>query len=1438
MKKRIFSMLLALTMVVSLFANVTFATNEPTLTVNAGALTDGKVVVTVDLSNNPGIAGIVFRLNYDNTKIVPESYETTSLGPNRCTMNYDQGKALETYSYAQYAYSDIENSVVNGTLFKIVFKTVGGDWEETALTLSYDEDNISSYDKEEKDFDPVDVTLVNDSVSLPRIDYTFADATKTYNGSVQALAATDFKDEAGQPIAGVDVVYENNENKNVGTYTVKAIAKKAGYKTETKTATLKIEPKEVTVTGLSAKSKVYDGTDVAELTDAALSGVLEGDEVSLKMPKNGKFASVNVANNISVSVPGIGLEGKDKDNYKLTELTGIKANIIPVAITVIANKAEKRVGTSDPEFTYTHTGKLVGNDKFIGALTRQPGEAVGKYDILQGTLALNGNYVITYNKAVFEILTKKTQDVTVSEIEAKTYGDAAFNVVATPNTTADGLGNFTYESSNENVATIDANGKVTIVGAGKTNITVKRAGNDEYAEFVKTQELVVNKMKVTVTADAKSKRVGTNDPELTYTFVPEKLVGNDTFTGALARRAGEGIGKYDILQGTLALSNNYELIYNKAVFEILAKQPQDVTVSEIEAKTYGDAAFDVVATPNTTADGLGNFTYESSNENVATIDANGKVTIVGAGKTNITVKRAGSDEYAEFVKTQELVVNKMKVTVTADAKSKRVGTTDPELTYTFVPEKLVGNDTFTGELTRQPGEEVGEYDILQGTLALSNNYELIYNKAVFEILAKQPQSITVSEIEAKTYGDAAFNVMVTPDATSELTNFTYASSNESVATIDANGKVTIVGAGETEISVTEAGNVDYATTTETKKLIVNKKGLEIKVDAVNVTYGDDVVPNITYTGFVNGENESVLTKAVEVGGYSQRPDAGEYDIVLSGAEAANYEISYVNAKLTVTKKDATVTELKVFDKSADTTTDAMINTSSAVISGVILGDDVSVDFTKAEAAFASAEPGANIVVNITNLELVGADAGNYNLTNNTFATTASIKDTITTADIAAQITALTIVKDSTEITLPSVPAGYKIVLKSSDNEAVITTEGKVAPVENNTPVKLIFTVINEADETDAVDTAEINVTVPASTKVHVTVVADGDGIVTGEGDYLKNTDVTVVATANSGYKFVEWSVGGNTVSTSETYTFKADSDVSLTAKFEVAVLYGGGGGTVATKNQVVLSASSSANGKVTLSDEKATNGSVVTIDVTPDEGYKVSTILVTDKYGKSVAVNKKNDNQYTFVMPMSKVTVDVVFALETADEDPVETTDGYTDVSASDWFSGAVDYMTEKGLMNGVSKTSFAPNMSLTRGMFVTILYRAAGEPKADATLKFTDVAIGMYYADAVNWVNANGIVLGVSETAFAPNQNITREQIATIMYRYAQHNGYDVTVTADLSAYEDAANVSDYAAEAMQYAVGAGYINGKTGTTLNPKDNATRAEIATILQRFIEANK
>ena len=177
----------------------------------------------------------------------------------------------------------------------------------------------------------------------------------------------------------------------------------------------------------------------------------------------------------------------------------------------------------------------------------------------------------------------------------------------------------------------------------------------------------------------------------------------------------------------------------------------------------------------------------------------------------------------------------------------------------------------------------------------------------------------------------------------------------------------------------------------------------------------------------------------------------------------------------------------------------------------------------------------------------------------------------------------------------------------------------------------------------------------------------------------------------------------------------------------------------------------------------------------------------------------------------------------------------FGDVKSADWFYNDVKYVYEKGMMAGTAADVFAPNATTTRAMIVTILYRLEGSPAVTGTSAFVDVPVGQWYTDAVNWAAANQIVKGTSATTFAPNASITREQMAAILYRYAQYKGYDVTKKADLSGYSDNGQVSAYAKDALAWANAAKLINGVTNTTLAPQGNATRAQVSAILHRFCD---
>lgn len=277
---------------------------------------------------------------------------------------------------------------------------------------------------------------------------------------------------------------------------------------------------------------------------------------------------------------------------------------------------------------------------------------------------------------------------------------------------------------------------------------------------------------------------------------------------------------------------------------------------------------------------------------------------------------------------------------------------------------------------------------------------------------------------------------------------------------------------------------------------------------------------------------------------------------------------------------------------------------------------------------------------------------------------------------------------------------------------------------------------------------------------------------------------------------------------------------------------GSSGGSSSGKTTYKVTTSAVNNGGVNASPSNAEKGATITITLSPDKGYKLDKLTVTDGSGKTVSTVKKSDTVYTFTMPASAVKVGVSYVKAT--ETPSKTK--FNDVSANDWFASAVDYVTGKGMMNGTADNTFSPKANTTRGMVVTVLYRLENQPSTSAA-SFTDVASGAYYANAVAWANANGIVSGYGSGKFGPNDKVTREQLAAILYRYAQYKKCDVSVGEDTNilSYDDAQSISSYAIPAIQWACGAGVVTGKSGSKLDPKGNATRAEVAAMLMRFCE---
>lgn len=374
-------------------------------------------------------------------------------------------------------------------------------------------------------------------------------------------------------------------------------------------------------------------------------------------------------------------------------------------------------------------------------------------------------------------------------------------------------------------------------------------------------------------------------------------------------------------------------------------------------------------------------------------------------------------------------------------------------------------------------------------------------------------------------------------------------------------------------------------------------------------------------------------------------------------------------------------------------------------------------------------------------------------------------------------------------------AFYDIALKYYDG-------GKWIPVnENNFPADGVDVVLPYPNGTDSKDTFQI---------VHMLTKTGSEGKLEKIIAYTKETD---------GLRFHVTSLSPFGVSWTK-YTAPTSGGGG-----------GGGGGAVAPTTYDIVIPSALAN-VVKADKTKAAAGDTVTLTAAGE-----GTLTVTDANGKTVALTDLGSGKYTFKMPSAKVSV----GFKTTADQPCDggkdcPSAPFTDVDTAKWYHLSVDYVLTHKMMNGVSSRAFAPNANLTRGMLVQILYNLEGKPKGTAA-NFSDVQADAWYAEAVGWAASNKVVTGYADGTFRPNAAVTREQAAAILYRYAQSKGIDVSVgeNTNILSYVDVQQASEYAIPALQWAVGAGVLNGKNGGRLAPTGTATRAEIAAIMQRWCE---
>ena len=838
-------------------------------------------------------------------------------------------------------------------------------------------------------------------------------------------------------------------------------------------------------------------------------------------------------------------------------------------------------------------------------------------------------------------------------------------------------------------------GENTNAGNNAGTVTIAAKGNYDFTQVVKMFDITAQIIQVT--AVNKSSRVGQDIVELTYTHTEGLPYEGDTFTGALETTADKDkAGTYGITKGTLTLGSNYNIVFTPGTYTVEDKLPQDSfafkdVVDGKVTKTYGDADFTVAATDEAEGSSV---SYESTNTNVATVDSTGKVTIHAAGTTTIKATAHETKDYAEKKIFYTLTVKPKTLTkddLTYSGPITKVydgsNSAPSDLTVFVKPTSLVGSDTLTiTGSAKYNSKDVKDADTITFTpdAITTGNYRL----AATEVLTITGASITkatptykkptgVTAKYGQTLGDIA---LANPEGTTpgtwswqtpqtvldKIGSYTY---DTNFKPDDPNYKG-VVGAAIT-VTVGKADGSNLKTVELTQKY----------TDASEHTYTPD------WSGLPNGqtwsygcESSSTLLTKNDVSAESGKltyaisgGKAGDIVTITLKASCNNYEDFTITLNITLTEKD----------------------------------DQAALKLT-----------GGTTVVYGETLQL-GTSGGSG---------TGAVTYTVTEVD----------------------------------GKATIDANGVLTPVQVGTVTVTAAKAGDDAynDVTSAAVTITITKATPTGEPKYTEITTSGktlaDAALTLDGSTLKPNTGTLEWVNDKGNALP----GDTKVEANTSYKWRfTPADANYTTLTGSIELYhkssSGGGGWYYTYH--TIKATAGANGSISPSGwASVREGWDQTFTITPDKGYAVAKVLVD---GKSVGAV----TSYTFKNVTKDHTIEAVFMKSNGNPQ----TGVFVDVPEDSYYEEAVDWAVENGITNGVSSDRFDPDGLCTRAQIVTFLWRAAGSPAPKSTgHNFTDVKAGSYYEQAVLWAVENSITVGTSSTTFSPDATCTRAQAVTFLYR------------------------------------------------------------------------
>ena len=1203
-------------------------------------------------------------------------------------------------------------------------------------------------------------------------------------GMTWAEIITDVSGKAtidGTVINGAFSILDPDVVPDAGDQTYTIVFTGGGYENITaQTGYVNILPKPVTVTDITAQDKPYDGSTTAVLTvsEAHIDGIVGSDELTVASA-TGAFGDKNAGNEKTVSISKIILGGKDAGNYIVGpgSQTETEASITPKPVSVSGITAQDKEydGDTTAELDYSKaavTGKVDGDDLTVALATgafedKNVGDdkPVSIFEIILGGEDAR-NYQLTSDSAS-----------TVAAITAKTL------------THIDVSGVTVTKQYDGTTAAGTASGNVTFTGnVASDDICITATAGlyaDETAGSGKTVAL-----SLTLTGRDASNYTLEQSAATIETAV---ITACDTFTDATATEQNVVVGVGAFAEPVFTGVNGEAVTGTTTYTAQGSAASYDEIVGRLKSLTKGETA---------------SIGYSFT--------ANGNYTGVKTGFITVTMVdilftvdgQPATSENAVTVQTNPTYGQSWNEIVSIAAISATLNGQPVTGSYSLVTEKEIpaaGPQQYVVRFT------VGEksYDVCGGTVTIAP-------KALTITGVGAADKIYDGTVKADATGDAVLNDVVGEDIVTVKAG--------TAAFTDKDAGMQTVTFTDYGIEGKDAGNYTVSQPANVTATISRKPVTITGTTAQNKVYDGTTAAKVDQTGDVttkiDGDDVSVQAGAAQF----TSADAGE-DIrvifsgfTLTGADAGNYILSAQPADGMADISKA------VYPGTPVVNIDVMTQQAEALTGSLTASDFFATLPAGAEITAVTPKAASNHIMGS-----VTAAGGEITYTSGVSLPTANLTDTyevtISTKNysvIKATLTFTTVDKT------PVIVSGVAVADKTYDGKALTYTGTPAAMTAGGKPVAVSDFTYTWKDSEDHTLTSA-----PKNAGSYTLTVAVVDDQYTGSVTLncsISKAAVTITAldvSAPVGSKLPTFSyrvaglAEGESLKTEPTLTCAADmnktgvyaikasgAEVPEGGNYHDTITYVDGKLTVYyynTANRVTVYGG--AHGIARVDDYNPSTGDRVTITVTPDEGYEVDQVLVTTASGKKVPVTRTGENRYVFEMPSGSVSIQVTYK---AEEKVV-----YTDVSPYAWYAEAVEYVTVQGLMNGVGEGKFAPSATVTRAMVWTVLARMDGENTEGGST---------WYSKARTWAMENGVSDGAN-----PEAAITREQLATMLYRYCG----SPAVSGSLSGYADGSSVSDWAEDAMLWAIEQGLIEGVGDNKLAPDADTTRAQLAQILMRF-----